>query len=137
MFVRDTAGEEKFDSLTNFYCRNAKAALICYDITSKETFDGLSRWIDKITAEADENCAIYILGNKLDIVEQNPAARQVTLEQATKYADSIKACILEGRFDILTIYFINLPIVFSFLNFVFDCLQVPKLAHKFQRCSAR
>eukprot|EP00456_Euglypha_rotunda_P024900 TRINITY_DN2026_c0_g1_i20.p1 TRINITY_DN2026_c0_g1~~TRINITY_DN2026_c0_g1_i20.p1 ORF type:complete len:110 (-),score=17.83 TRINITY_DN2026_c0_g1_i20:11-340(-) len=33
--IWDTAGEEKFDSLTNFYCRNARAALICYDITSE------------------------------------------------------------------------------------------------------
>lgn len=32
--LQDTAGEEKFDSLTNFYCRNATAALVCYDITN-------------------------------------------------------------------------------------------------------
>ncbi len=28
--IWDTAGEEKFDSLTNFYCRQARAALVCY-----------------------------------------------------------------------------------------------------------
>lgn len=31
--VWDTAGEEKFDSLTNFYVRNATAALVCYGQT--------------------------------------------------------------------------------------------------------
>lgn len=62
--VWDTAGEEKFDSLTNFYCRNATAALICYDITNNETFTGLERWIQKVKVEADPNCAIVIVGNK-------------------------------------------------------------------------
>jgi small GTP-binding protein len=62
--VQDTAGEEKFDSLTNFYCRNATAALVCYDITSYETFTNLQRWVDKITLEAEKNCSLILVGNK-------------------------------------------------------------------------
>ena len=37
-------------------CRNATAALVCYDITSYETFANLQRWVDKITLEAEKNC---------------------------------------------------------------------------------
>lgn len=32
--IWDTAGEEKFDALTNFYCRSARAALVCYGESS-------------------------------------------------------------------------------------------------------
>ena len=96
MAIWDTAGEEKFDSLTNFYCRNAKAALICYDVTNAETFRGLQRWVDKITLEADQNCALIIVGNKLDAAQENPSSRQVDLNEAKRYAASIGAQVVEA-----------------------------------------
>src|SRR5690242_16023314 len=46
--IWDTAGEEKFDSLANFYCRQARAAIICYDITNYSTFRSLPHWVDKV-----------------------------------------------------------------------------------------
>lgn len=94
--IWDTAGEEKFDSLTNFYCRNARAAVVCYDITSYETFQGLQRWVDKILMEAEKDCAIIIVGNKLDICEENPSKRHVEPGEAKRYADSIGGLCLEA-----------------------------------------
>jgi len=88
--IWDTAGEEKFDSLTNFYCRQARAAIICYDITNAPTFRNLSRWVEKIMNEAP-SCAIVIVGNKYDLVEQSPDKRQVDLGEARRYAKSINA----------------------------------------------
>jgi small GTP-binding protein len=100
--IWDTAGEEKFDSLTNFYCRNAKAAIICYDITSPPTFQNLQRWVDKISVEAEQNCAIVIVGNKLDLVEENPSLRRVDFGDAKRYAKTINAeafevCAASGK----------------------------------------
>jgi len=91
--IWDTAGEERFDALTNFYCRGAACAVVCYDITAHETFTGLDRWVDKLKGE--ENCCIVIVGNKLDAVEQNPSLRKVELAEAKKYATSIGAEVLE------------------------------------------
>ena len=62
--IWDTAGEEKFDALTSFYCRDAACAVITYDITQYDTFQNLSRWVDKVNNEADKNCSIIIVGNK-------------------------------------------------------------------------
>ena len=90
---QDTAGEERFDALTNFYCRGAACAVVCYDITAHETFTGLERWVDKLRGE--ENCCIVIVGNKLDAVEQNPSLRKVELAEARQYATSIGAEVLE------------------------------------------
>ena len=84
--IWDTAGEEKFDSLTNFYCRNAVAALICYDITSADSFASLPRWIEKVCAEADPECQIVLLGNKLDFVNENASARRVETGEVRRLA---------------------------------------------------
>lgn len=91
----DTAGEEKFDSLTNFYCRGAAAALICYDITNFESFASLQRWVDKIVNEADKNCVIVLVGNKLDLAEADPSRRKVDVAEAKRYASSIGAQLIE------------------------------------------
>lgn len=93
--IWDTAGEERFDSLTSFYCRNARAAMICYDITNAASFTGIQKWIEKINSEAEPNCAIIIVGNKADIVEANPAERKVEFAAAKQLAKSINAEILE------------------------------------------
>jgi len=93
--IWDTAGEEKFDALTSFYCRDAACAVICYDITQYDTFQNLSRWVDKVNNEADRNCSIIIVGNKLDLVESNPALRRVELGEAKRYAATINANVLE------------------------------------------
>jgi small GTP-binding protein len=94
--IWDTAGEEKFDSLTSFYCRNARAALICYDITSYETFEGLKRWVEKIEAEAEKNCAIVLVGNKLDIVQEDESKRKVQFTEAKRYAGTLGAHVFEA-----------------------------------------
>jgi len=92
--IWDTAGEEKFDSLTNFYCRGSQAALVCYDITNLESFVGLQRWVDKVK-EFAEGCAILLVGTKLDLVEQKKANRQVKLSEAQKFAESVQARVIE------------------------------------------
>jgi len=93
--IWDTAGEEKFDALTSFYCRGAACALVCYDITAADTFQSLGRWVDKIKNEADPNCCICIIGNKVDMVESNPSSRRVEFAEARRYALSIGATVLE------------------------------------------
>lgn len=50
-FLRDTAGQERFNSITSAYYRSAKGIILVYDITKKETFDDLPKWmkmIDKV-----------------------------------------------------------------------------------------
>lgn len=93
--IWDTAGEEKFDSLTNFYCRFARAALIVYDVTSVASFNNLDRWVEKVNSEAEKGCAYILVGNKLDLVESNPALRQVPRATAERFAVSVGAMFME------------------------------------------
>lgn len=51
MSPRDTAGQERFNSITSAYYRGAKGIVLVYDITKQETFEDLPKWmkmIDKV-----------------------------------------------------------------------------------------
>ncbi len=44
----DTAGQEKFKSLTRMYFMDADAAIIVYDVTYKESLDSAKKWIQEV-----------------------------------------------------------------------------------------
>lgn len=58
--VWDTAGEEKFHSLTKIYTRGAHCAIVMYDITLHSSWKAVNTWL----SELDEDCVIIIAGNK-------------------------------------------------------------------------
>eukprot|EP00300_Choanocystis_sp_HF-7_P037286 c53364_g1_i1.p1 GENE.c53364_g1_i1~~c53364_g1_i1.p1 ORF type:complete len:206 (-),score=32.97 c53364_g1_i1:151-768(-) len=90
--VWDTAGQERYFSVTRQFFRGADAAVVCYDITSQRSFDGVAKWISKLKEECDNpNIAIVICGNKSDLVGQ----REVSEGDARRYADSIGAFFAE------------------------------------------
>uniref|UniRef100_A0A6A7G7T8 Ras-related protein Rab-24-like n=1 Tax=Hirondellea gigas TaxID=1518452 RepID=A0A6A7G7T8_9CRUS len=92
--IWDTAGEEKFDSLTSFYCRGARAAVVCYDLTNRASFDNLERWCQKIT-EAGSQCSLIFAGNKLDLVEEDSSRRAVEQSQVEQFAATKDALVAE------------------------------------------
>ena len=49
------------------YYRDAKAALIVYDITSKDSFEKVKKWVKELGRYSKENAVIAVVGNKLDI----------------------------------------------------------------------
>lgn len=57
LLLRDTAGQERFNSITSAYYRSAKGIILVYDITKKETFDDLPKWMKMI----DKVCLKYFL----------------------------------------------------------------------------
>lgn len=49
MFIfRDTAGQERFETLTKQYYRRAQGVLLVYDISSEATFRHMARWVTYI-----------------------------------------------------------------------------------------
>lgn len=62
----DTAGQEKFNALTNIYYRDAKGAILVYDVTLKETFSKVEKWYDELKV-FNQDTVIAIAGNKVDM----------------------------------------------------------------------
>ena len=65
--VWDTAGLERFFSITKNYFRETSVVIICYDITNINSFKKVKFWYDSVTQECDSNAIIVIVGNKNDL----------------------------------------------------------------------
>jgi GTPase SAR1 family protein len=52
--------------------KGAGGALVVYDVTKDKTFDSLNKWIEDLKEQANEDIVIFLVGNKLDLVEKNP-----------------------------------------------------------------
>jgi len=51
--IWDTAGQERYRAITKAYYRGAVGALLVYDITDRETFENLKRWLSEVQGHAD------------------------------------------------------------------------------------
>lgn len=48
-----------------------------YDITKERTFENLERWIAELKQQASKNVVVFVVGNKLDLIEKNSSLRWV------------------------------------------------------------
>ena len=85
--IWDTAGEEKYKSITYHHYKKSVGGLIVYDITKKATFDNVKNWYNDLITKAEEGCIIALIGNKLDLVQRNERKREVSREEAQSYAE--------------------------------------------------
>lgn len=65
--IWDTAGQERYRAITSAYYRGAVGALMVYDITKRQTFDNVQRWLRELREHADSNIVIMMAGNKSDL----------------------------------------------------------------------
>lgn len=85
--IWDTAGQERFASLAPMYYRNAQAALVVYDVTKPQSFIKARHWVKELHEQASKNIIIALVGNKIDILEDNENERKVAREEAEKLAE--------------------------------------------------
>lgn len=89
--IWDTAGQESFRSITRSYYRGAAGALLVYDITRRDTFQHLGRWLEEARQHAHPNMAILLIGNKNDLEHR----RAVTTEEGKAFAEANNLLFLE------------------------------------------
>ena len=51
-------------------------SFLVYDITRKETFDSVDKWIPALKANGSENISIIIIGNKSDFEDRRQANKE-------------------------------------------------------------
>ena len=67
LHIWDTSGQEKFNSIIASYYRNISVAILVFDLSRKDTFNNVSKWLDNIIHYCKENTIIKLIGNKCDI----------------------------------------------------------------------
>ncbi|KAG4424217.1 hypothetical protein IFR04_002621 [Cadophora malorum] len=65
----DTAGTERFRSVSRSYYRGAAGAILVYDITSHNTFTALPSFMNDARALASPNLTLLLAGNKADLAD--------------------------------------------------------------------
>jgi len=79
----DTAGNEKFHSLTTGFFKNAEGIMIMFDVTTLTSFENVRNWTESIKTHLSleaNNIPVIIIGNKIDLKE-----REIKTEDANKY----------------------------------------------------
>lgn len=94
--IWDTAGQERYKSLAPMYYRNANAALVVYDVTQPDSLSKAQSWVQELQNKVgDEELVIYLVGNKVDIVEADESARKIETEEGAEYAQAQKLLFKE------------------------------------------
>ena len=83
----DTAGQEKYRSLTKIFIKEAKIALLVYAIDDENSFNDLNMWLDIVKEVNSDKIILGIAANKADLYKK----AKITDEQGKKYAKEIGA----------------------------------------------
>jgi len=89
--IWDTAGQERYHSLAPMYYRNARCALVVYDITNNNSFKKAKDWVEELHNSGINNLLITLVGNKVD----RESSRIVDYEKAKQYAEENELLFME------------------------------------------
>ena len=78
--IFDTAGQEKYRSITRSYYHQADGIILVFDLTNENSFIKLNKWINDINENTD-NVEIILVGNKTDLID-----RKISKERAESFA---------------------------------------------------
>lgn len=68
----DTAGTERFRSVSRSYYRGAAGAILVYDVSSHNSFQELPTFLNDARALASPHLSVLVAGNKVDVADSNP-----------------------------------------------------------------
>ncbi|KAI0422119.1 ras family-domain-containing protein [Xylaria grammica] len=84
--IFDTAGQERFRTLSTSYYRGAHGVILVYDISNKKSFASMEKWFDEARLNANPDAVLYLVGSKLDKVDAG--GRAVSFEQGKAFAEA-------------------------------------------------
>jgi Ras-related protein Rab-3C len=84
-YLKDTAGQERYRTITTAYYRGAMGFILMYDITNEDSFNSVQDWCTQIKTYSWENAQVVLVGNKCDMDEE----RVVSYERGRQLADQL------------------------------------------------
>jgi small GTP-binding protein len=83
--IWDTAGQEKFHTITKGFYKQSQGVLLLFDVTDAKSFENIEKWMNNIFTHADQNVFKFLLGNKVDLVAERAVTKEHAMEKAKKY----------------------------------------------------
>ncbi|KAE9455953.1 hypothetical protein C3L33_12156, partial [Rhododendron williamsianum] len=78
--IWDTAGQERYRAVTSAYYRGAVGAMLVYDMTKRQSFDHMARWLEELRGHADKNIVIMLIDISLESTNVESAFLTVLTE---------------------------------------------------------
>ncbi|XP_067168815.1 ras-related protein Rab-3A isoform X1 [Apteryx mantelli] len=82
---QDTAGQERYRTITTAYYRGAMGFILMYDITNEESFNAVQDWSTQIKTYSWDNAQVLLVGNKCDMEDE----RVVSSEKGRQLAEHL------------------------------------------------
>lgn len=88
--ILDTAGQEEYTAIRDNYYRSGEGFLCVFSLTERASFQATQDFREQVIRilDHDELVPFILVGNKVDLTQDNPAARKVTREEAEQLAQS-------------------------------------------------
>ena len=120
----DTAGEERFRSITKNYFKESDGILLLYDVTNRDSFKNVENWIESINemlgSHKDSKYVIFLIGNKIDLIGLEGKERMVTEEEAQNICKE-KSLVWGGECSVKNIEFEDLKEKFkNYVKSIYD-----------------
>ena len=84
--IFDTAGQERFRSITKSYIKKANGILLVYDITEEESFKNVEKWYANLEDNGIVKIPVVLIGNKSDLINK----REVSFEEGENLSKKFK-----------------------------------------------
>ena len=82
--VFDTAGQERFQVLTNSYYKGCQGAILMYDVTNQSSYNNIATWATTVSTNCDPQVIKILVANKVDVDDDK---RLITQEMGEKMAE--------------------------------------------------
>jgi small GTP-binding protein len=82
--IWDTAGQEKFRSISPLFLRHAKMVLVVFSVVDEKSFEALRYWLGEVRTQEQEqerHAQVLLVGNKVDILN-----RSIDFDRAAQFA---------------------------------------------------
>ena len=89
--IWDTAGQDRFRTITSSYYKGAHGIIVTYDITDRDSFAKVSEWMQEVDKHSQENISKILVGNKKDLEDK----RQIQYQEGKELADHFNVRFLE------------------------------------------
>ena len=83
--IFDTAGQERFKSISINFIKKANGILLLYDVTNKFSFQSVNRWMESIKEAAGEKISVILIGNKCDLEKEREVSKEEGEEKAKQF----------------------------------------------------
>ena len=90
--IYDTAGQERFKSISSGFIKKADGVVLVYDISNKDSFVSINGWIANIREIGKENMPIILVGNKCDLSDE---VRKVSKKEGEDKAKEFRILFYE------------------------------------------